>query len=157
LSTSGGTYGRDGREHPQRARLHRGVLSNSGHPFVVTVETDHEEAFMRFMFLLYGDEPAEAALSADERAEIVRGHVVLGKSLRERGALVLAEALGGSDTATVVRPAGGIVTDGPFSEGREQIGGAYVVECADLDEALGYAKQVPVSPGLAVEIRPCVM
>ncbi len=111
---------------------------------------------MRFMFLMYGDERAEAALSADERKAIVGGHVALGQQLRESGALVLAEALAGSDTATVVRPADGLVTDGPFSEGREQIGSAYVLECADLDEALSYAKQVPVSPGLAVEIRPCV-
>jgi hypothetical protein len=111
---------------------------------------------MRFMFLMYGDEQAEERLTADERREIVAGHMALGKLLRDSGAFVLAEALAASETATVVRPADGLVTDGPFSAGREQVGSVYVLDCADLDEALAYAKQVPASPGLLVEIRPCV-
>jgi hypothetical protein len=56
-----------------------------------------------------------------------------------------------STDAAVVR--GGRVTDGPFAETKEQIGGYYLIECADRDEAVEYARQVPDSPGLAVEVR----
>jgi hypothetical protein len=55
-------------------------------------------------------------------------------------------------TARVVR--GRLVTDGPFAETKEQLGGFYLIECGGLDEALQWARQVPQSPGLVVEVRP---
>jgi hypothetical protein len=106
---------------------------------------------MRFLFLIHGDRDAEAALSPDERQAIVGEHIAYASMLRERGAHVLGEALSG-ETA-VVRPGGKpLVTDGPFAETKEAVGGFYVVECASRKEAIELAAQVPQSPGVAVEV-----
>jgi hypothetical protein len=73
--------------------------------------------------------------------------------LRERGAYVLGEALSGE--AAVVRPGESpLVTDGPFAETKEAVGGFYVVECASRDEALELADKVPASPRVAVVVLP---
>ncbi len=75
--------------------------------------------------------------------------------LRERGAYVLGEALEGRDSAAVVRPGEKpFVTDGPFAETKEAVGGFYVVECESREEALELAGRVPPSPGAAVEVLP---
>ena len=109
---------------------------------------------MRYLLLLYGDVEGEEALTAEERRAIVDAHRALGARLSERGVLVEAEAL--QAPAAVVRTNGGkrTVTDGPFAETKEQVGSFYLLECADLDEALGYAQEIPLSPGLAVEVVP---
>ena len=108
---------------------------------------------MRFLFLIYGDSEAEAALSPDERHAIVDQHVAYASMLRERGAYVHGEALAGMDTAVVVRPGERpLVTDGPFAETKEAIGGFYVVECASRDEAVELAGRVPPGPRAAVEV-----
>lgn len=106
---------------------------------------------MRFLFLIHGDSAAEAALTGDERRAIVGEHIAYGTMLRERGAFVLGEALSGE--AAVVRPGEKpFVTDGPFPETKEGVGGFYVVECASRAEALELAGRVPQSPGVAVEV-----
>ena len=106
---------------------------------------------MRFLFLIHGDREAEAALSPDERRTIVGEHIAYASMLRERGVHVLGEALSGE--AAVVRPGEKpFVTDGPFAETKEGVGGVYVVECETRDEALELAGQVPRSPGIAVEV-----
>jgi hypothetical protein len=109
---------------------------------------------MRYLLLLWGDDEAERALSSEERRAIVDEHVAFGRRLGERGALVHADALG-APAATVRRHADGkaLVTDGPFAETKEQLGGFYVLECRDLEEAVGWAEEVPQSPGLVVEVR----
>jgi hypothetical protein len=106
---------------------------------------------MRFILLLYGDETAELALTPDERRAIVGRHIEFAARLRDRGAMLGGDPLQSSTEGAVVR--GGRVTDGPFAETKEQIGGYYLIECADRDEAIEYARQVPDSPGLAVEVR----
>jgi hypothetical protein len=99
---------------------------------------------MRFLFLIHGDEEGEAALSADERRAIVEEHIAYAAMLRERGAHVLGEALAGSDTAAVVRPGDTpLVTDGPFTETKEGLGGFYVVDCASREEALTSPRRSP--------------
>jgi hypothetical protein len=106
---------------------------------------------MRFLFLIHGDREAEAAMTTDERRAIVGEHIAYAAMLRERGAHVLGEALSGE--AAVVRPGGTpLVTDGPFAETKEAVGGFYVVECASRDEALELAGKVPLSPSIAVEV-----
>jgi hypothetical protein len=103
---------------------------------------------MRYLILVHGDAGGEAALGADGRRAIVEEHMAFSGRLRERGALVDGDAL--EPARKVVRE--GLVTDGPFAETKEQLGGFYLLECADLDEALEWAKQVPQSPGLVVEV-----
>lgn len=106
---------------------------------------------MRFLFLIHGDSEAEAALSANDRRAIVDQHIAYAGMLRERGAYVLGDALTGE--GAVVRPGEKpLVTDGPFAETKEAVGGFYVVECASRDEALELAARVPQSPGVAVEV-----
>ena len=106
---------------------------------------------MRFLFLIHGDSEAEAALRPDERRAIVAEHTAYAAMLRERGAYVLGEALTG-DAATVRPGDKPFVTDGPFAETKEAVGGFYVVDCASRDDALDLAARVPASPGLAVEV-----
>ncbi len=112
---------------------------------------------MRFLFLVHGDAEAEAAMTPDERRAIVGEHMAYAAMLRERGAHVLGEALEGRESAAVVRPGDRpFVTDGPFAETKEGVGGFYVVECASREEALELAGKVPPSPGAAVEVLPIV-
>ena len=106
----------------------------------------------RYLLLLHGDEPAEERLSVDERRSIVEAHLALARELSEAGKLVVSEALTHSGRAKVVRGRG--VTDGPFAETKEVVGGFYLLECADDDEAIEWAKRMPTGPSLAVEIRP---
>lgn len=112
---------------------------------------------MRYLLLLYGDAAAEAAMGPGARATMVEDHRRFSALLRERGAIVLGEALEDPEQTRTVRFDGGdtpVVTDGPFLEAKEALGGLYVLECASLDEALELAKQVPRSPGLVVQVSP---
>jgi hypothetical protein len=108
---------------------------------------------MRFLLLIHGDSEAEAALTPDERRAIVGQHIAYAQMLRERGAHVLGEALDDPSTAVVVRPGTTpLVTDGPFAETKEAVGGFYVVECATREDAIELAGHIPESPGVAVEV-----
>ena len=112
---------------------------------------------MRFLLLLRDDAEAAAALSPDERRAIVGEHLAFRAALKERGALVAAEALTAVDRWATVRPGTTpLVTDGPFAETREQLGALYLIDCADRDEALALAARAPRSPGLTVEVLPTV-
>ena len=106
---------------------------------------------MKFLFLVHGDSEAEAAMTSDERMAIVREHMAYADLLRGRGVHMLGEALNG-DAATVRPGEPPIVTDGPFAETKEAVGGFYVVDCASRDEAIELAGLVPKSPGVAVEV-----
>ena len=106
---------------------------------------------MKFLFLVHGDSEAEAAMTSDERMAIVREHMAYAYLLRGRGVHMLGEALNG-DAATVRPGEPPIVTDGPFAETKEAVGGFYVVDCASRDEAIELAALIPQSPGVAVEV-----
>ena len=106
---------------------------------------------MRFLFLIHDDGEAVATLTPEERRAIVDEHMAYAAMLRELGAYILGEAL--ADDAAVVRPGDRpIVTDGPFAETKEGVGGFYVVDCESRDEAIALAALVPKSPGVAVEV-----
>jgi hypothetical protein len=90
-------------------------------------------------------------MTAEERRAMVDQHIAYSAGLRERGVYVLGEALSGE--AAVVQPGESpLITDGPFADTKEGIGGIYIVDCASRDEALDLAAQVPQSPGVAVEV-----
>jgi hypothetical protein len=112
---------------------------------------------MEYMLLLVGDEEADRAQSEAEQMRIIGEHGELSDRLRADGAYVYGAALESASTATTVDVAGGgAVTDGPFAETAEQIGGIYFIRADDLDRAIEWAKQIPVSPGLRVEVRPVI-
>lgn len=105
---------------------------------------------MLYMFLLYSD-PAEPVPD-----DVMDQHFALEKEVRARDAYITSEALQPVETATCVRRRGGEikVSDGPFAETKEVLGGFYVLDCADLDEAIGYAGKIPNAINGTVEIRP---
>jgi hypothetical protein len=89
---------------------------------------------------------------------IMRDVTAVDDELRTAGAWVFNAGLYPPDTATVVRAADGdvVVTDGPFAEGKEHIGGFWIIRAADLDEALGWAGKATAACRLPVEVRPMV-
>jgi hypothetical protein len=108
---------------------------------------------MKFLFLIHGDSEAEAALTSEERMGIVKEHMEYADMLRDLGVYVSGEALEDPATAVVVRPGEKpIVTDGPFAETKEAVGGLYVVDVPDRDEAIRLAGMIPQGPGVAVEV-----
>jgi hypothetical protein len=111
---------------------------------------------MKYLLLLYDDAAAVEALSAEARLTIVDEHIRYAAMLRERGALVSGEPLHGPEAARTLRFDGNdaTVTDGPFLEAKEALGGFYVIEASDERAAIELAKQVPRSPNLVAELRP---
>jgi hypothetical protein len=105
-----------------------------------------------FLILLYEDEAEYAAGGEDLFAEIGAEHAVFGE--KNQTALRGGNALQPTMTATTIRS--GVVTDGPFGETKEALNGYYLVEAADLDEAIAIAKQVPARFG-GVEVRPIMV
>ena len=111
---------------------------------------------MRYMFSLFGEEGGWQDTSPEDmKAEMDRWEA-FGREAVEAGVMVGGDALQESDTATTLRiqqQAEPIVSDGPFAETKEQLGGYYVLDCKDLDEALAWARKIPLSSG-AIEVRP---
>ena len=109
---------------------------------------------MQYALLIYG---TEADLE-DFSPETMEGYNTFTTHVRERGVLKGGEALHPIATATTVRVRDGrtVTTDGPFAETKELLGGFYVVEAADLDEAIGYAALIPGAKTGSVEVRPIV-
>ena len=105
---------------------------------------------MLYMFLLYWNE------NDPPEGDTIPSHLAFTEAARARNAYVYSEALGGAATATTIRPDGGsfATTDGPYAETKEAIGGFYVLDCADLDEALDQAKAITEFSKSPVEIRP---
>jgi len=103
-----------------------------------------------YMFLLYADPKAPPPSDVMER------HFALAADARKRGAYLTSEAIGGTENATTVRVRDGqaLTTDGPFAETKEVLGGFYILECKDLDEAIDYAARIPDAINGSVEIRP---
>jgi hypothetical protein len=113
---------------------------------------------MRYLLLLHGDAAAEAAMSDAERRAMVDDHIAFSATMRTAGVMVAGEGLASPDTARTVRFAAdgtSTVTDGPFLEAKEAIGGFYLIETASADEAARWASRIPQSPGLVVEILTC--
>jgi hypothetical protein len=111
---------------------------------------------MKYLLLLYGDEGRWTNLSPEQSAESMKLWTAYGQELVDRGAFIAGEALQPTPTAKTVRVQSGEVmrTDGPFAETREQLGGFYMLECKDLEEALAWAAKVPeLDGGGSVEVR----
>lgn len=109
---------------------------------------------MRYMLLVYGCERPEAG--TPERAAKVAAVQAFTQRCAADGVLLAADPLHTTATATTVRVRDGeaLVTDGPFAETAEQLGGYFVLECRDLDEALAYAARCPMAAEGSVEVRP---
>jgi hypothetical protein len=111
---------------------------------------------MKYMLIIAGHEGGWEDRSPEEaKAEMGRWFAYT-QELEDAGALVAGEGLQESATATTVRIADDgerVVTDGPFAETKEQVGGFYVIDCENLDQAIEWAKTVPARGG-NIEVRP---
>jgi hypothetical protein len=110
---------------------------------------------MKYMLLIYLD---EHALDEAKRADCYKESTELAHELKRNGQFLATAPLQPVSTATTVRVRDGkrVVTDGPFAETREQLGGYYLVEAKNLDEAIGIAGRVPGARVGTVEIRPVI-
>jgi hypothetical protein len=111
---------------------------------------------MKYMLLICRDEPAWAKLSATERQQVYQDTLKLSEELTERGQYLGGFPLHPSSAATSIRIRDGkrLVTDGPFAETREQLGGFMLIDVKDLDEAIAIAARVPLARTSTVEVRP---
>ena len=109
---------------------------------------------MRYILSIYDDEQRWADASPEQMQAALAAHEAFTREAGER--IVGGDALEPTQTATTVRVRDGesVLTDGPFAETKEQLGGFYLLECADLDEALAWAAKIPDAATGSVEVRP---
>jgi hypothetical protein len=107
---------------------------------------------MQYLLLIHDDE-------TQDNGDLMPEYMAYSEALRESGSLVGANQLQPADTATTVRVRGGetLVTDGPFIETKETLGGYYLVEAETLDEAIEWAAKIPSARFGHIEVRPVVM
>ncbi len=111
---------------------------------------------MQYLLIIYQDEKQRKPMDDAAGQEVMARYFKLNDALREAGAFVAGDALEPVSTATTVRVRQGktTFTDGPFAETMEQLGGYYLIEAANLDEALKWAAQIPAAETGSVEVRP---
>jgi hypothetical protein len=111
---------------------------------------------MRYMLNIYVNEDARGAASPEDIEATTAAYGDYTKEVDDKGILVAGDGLQPSSTATTVRVRDGerSVTDGPFAESKEQLGGYYVLDCRDLDEAIEWAAKIPGAKSGAIEVRP---
>jgi hypothetical protein len=113
---------------------------------------------VRYALLIYADEDAWDGTSEEDRRDTYRRHADYWKWLEDRGWIRGGDQLASSASATCVRVEGErtVTTDGPFAESKEQLGGFYLIECDNLDQAIDAASRVPAAARGAIEVRPIV-
>ncbi len=113
---------------------------------------------MKYILLIYGDPALREGMTESDMQAEMGAHYAYGNALREAGAYAGGEALYPAATATTVRVRGEqtLVTDGPFAETHETLGGYYIIDVPNLDDAIAWAGKLP-APGGSVEIRPLVV
>jgi hypothetical protein len=110
---------------------------------------------MKYMLLIYGD---ENLLTQDDREACYEESLALCRDIDQKGKLLGASPLHPTATATSlqVRDGNRVITDGPFAETKEQLGGYFLVNADDLDDALAIAERIPAAKWGTVEVRPII-
>jgi hypothetical protein len=114
---------------------------------------------VKYILLIHDDEATWGALSEEERSQLFKEYMEFGDELQSKGVMRGGEQLQPTSTATTVRVKDGktLTTDGPFAETKEQLGGYYVIECENLDQAVSAAAMIPSTRiGGVIEVRPLV-
>jgi hypothetical protein len=111
---------------------------------------------MQYLLMIYSNEQEFAALGTDALSAMTQEYTQFTKSIVQAGQLKAADRLKPVSSASTVRVRNGkvLITDGPFAETREQLGGYYLVEAKNLDEALAIAGRIPGARYGSVEVRP---
>ncbi len=111
---------------------------------------------MRYVLMICTDEHTDQAASPEEASASFAEYMAFGEEMGRRGVLLGGERLRPTTDATTVRVRDGevLTSDGPFAETKEQIGGYYVVDCKDLDQAIEVAAKIPGARSGSIEVRP---
>ena len=111
---------------------------------------------MKYLVLIYADEHAWESADPEGRAAMYKEYGVLAQELGGTGEMLGGDELAPTATATTVRVSDGerLVTDGPFAETKEQLGGYFLVDVEDLDRAIEIAARIPAARHGSIEIRP---
>ncbi|MFL5334582.1 MAG: YciI family protein [Geminicoccaceae bacterium] len=111
---------------------------------------------MKFMCLVYNDDSLLEAMPEDEFWAFSNAHVAVDEELKRSGHSLLAEALQPAGTAKTVRVRGGKahVIDGPYAEAKEVVGGIFLIEADNMDEAVAIAARIPSAAVTGIEVRP---
>ncbi len=113
---------------------------------------------MQYMILIYGDEKnfAQMASSPEAQKQMYAAFTKYTKDMRDAGIMRAGSELKPTSTATTVRVKNGktVTTDGPFAETKEQLGGYYIIDVPNLDEAVKWAARCPAAQGGSIEVRP---
>ncbi|HUH05213.1 MAG TPA: YciI family protein [Kofleriaceae bacterium] len=114
---------------------------------------------MQYLCLIYENESIPKAMSESEQQQYFGEYFSFTNEVKEKGLFVGGEALQPVATATTVRVREGkvITTDGPFAETKEQLGGYYLLDCKDLDEAIAAAAKIPGARFGSIEVRPLMV
>lgn len=111
---------------------------------------------MRYMLLIYTSPENDTQPGDEGRDDLMAQYAAFSREVQAMGGMVVAHELQPVSTATTVRVRNGQVamTDGPFAETRETLGGFYLIDCRDLDQALALAAKVPSAAVGSIEVRP---
>jgi hypothetical protein len=111
---------------------------------------------MKYILLIYCSEAEAAKRSEQENQQVWKDYMTYSEDIAKSGHMVGGDPLEPASTATTVRVKSGkiVKSDGPFAETREQLGGYYIVEAKDLDEAVGLAARIPDARYGSIEVRP---
>jgi hypothetical protein len=114
---------------------------------------------MQYMLLIYDNEKQMADMSQADQGKLYADYSAFSESIVKSGHFKAGDALEPTSTATCVRVRDGktLTTDGPFAETKEQLGGYYLIEAKDLDEAISIAQRVPSAKLGTIEIRPVMV
>jgi hypothetical protein len=106
-----------------------------------------------YLLLIVGNDDAYQALSEADGKELYEGHFAFMRELEQAGVRITASAEMAPPAGARTLHAGGLVTDGPFAEGKEQVGGFYAIDVPTIDEAVEWARKIPLLPGDKIEVR----
>ena len=110
---------------------------------------------MKYLCTIYDDETQWSDATPEQMSAVMDAYNAFGDEARAAGVMAGGEGLEPTSSATTVRVRDGerVLSDGPFAETKEQLGGFYLIDVADLDQAIEWAKKVPMRPGSKIEVR----
>jgi hypothetical protein len=111
---------------------------------------------MKYLCSIYGDESQWGSATPEQLSEVMEAYGAFSEEAGQAGVILAGEGLEPTSAATTVRVRDGerMLTDGPFAETKEQLGGFYLLECNSLDEAIEWAAKIPGAASGSVEVRP---
>jgi hypothetical protein len=132
------------------------MITLSVKPLTLNLSSGREEDAMKFMFMIYHDENVLDALPEKEMQALIDSALDYDEEIRQSGHYIVSNALQPSRTARTILVRGSKVsiTDGPFAETKEQLGGFFLIEAKDMDEACEVASMFPPARVGIIEVRP---